>query len=106
MPISLRSDCVVVGASFAGLACATALGHAGRSVIVAERKADAGEKLHTTGIIVKDAIDSIPLLADVPAALTRRIDGVCLYAPSMRYSTTSHRSSICATSRRRPCALE
>ena len=79
-----RSDCVVVGASFAGLACATSLARAGLSVRVLEKKADPGEKLHTTGIIVKDAIDQIALLDGLPPDLARRIDGVRLYAPSMR----------------------
>jgi len=80
-----QHDCVVVGASFAGLACATALARAGLRVTVLERKADVGEKLHTTGIIVKDAIDQIPLLDDLPAGIVRRIDGVRLYAPSLRH---------------------
>ena len=31
-------------------------------VTVLEKKGDPGEKLHTTGIIVKDAIDQITLL--------------------------------------------
>jgi digeranylgeranylglycerophospholipid reductase len=56
---------------------------------VLERKADAGEKLHTTGIIVKDAIDQIALLDGLPAPLVRRIDGVRLYAPSLRHVNLS-----------------
>jgi digeranylgeranylglycerophospholipid reductase len=79
------SDCVVVGASFAGLSCATALARAGMRVIVLERKTDAGEKLHTTGIIVKDAIDQIALLDGLPPHIVRRVDGVRLYAPSLRH---------------------
>jgi flavin-dependent dehydrogenase len=78
-------DCVVVGASFAGLACANALARAGLEVTVLEKKADAGEKLHTTGIIVKDAIDQVALLDGLPAALVHRINGVRLYAPSLRH---------------------
>jgi digeranylgeranylglycerophospholipid reductase len=74
-----------VGASFAGLACASALASTGMRVQVLERKADVGEKLHTTGIIVKDAIDQIALLDGIPNELIRRINGVRLYAPSMRY---------------------
>ncbi len=77
-------DCAVVGASFAGLACATALARAGMRVTVLEKKADAGEQLHTTGIIVKDAIDQVALLDGLPAALVRRINGVRLYAPNLR----------------------
>ena len=80
-----QSDCVVVGASFAGLACATALAHGGMRVTVLERKADVGDKLHTTGIIVKDAIDEIALLDGLPPELVRRIEGVRLYAPSLRH---------------------
>jgi digeranylgeranylglycerophospholipid reductase len=76
---------VVVGASFAGLACASALARAGMRVEVLERKADVGEKLHTTGIIVKDAIDQVALLDGMPNELVRRIGGVRLYAPNMRH---------------------
>jgi flavin-dependent dehydrogenase len=80
-----RSDCVVVGASFAGLACAFALARRGARVIVVEKKADPGSKLHTTGIIVKDAIDQIALLDTLPPTLTRRIPGVRLYSPNLRF---------------------
>ena len=79
------ADCIVVGASFAGLACAYALARRGVQVTVLEKKTDPGEKLHTTGIIVKDAIDHIALLDTLPSALTRRIRGVRLYAPNMRH---------------------
>lgn len=78
------SDCVIVGASFAGLACASAAARAGLRVTVLEQKADPGERLHTTGILVKDAIDQVALLDALPPALVRRIDGVRLYAPSLR----------------------
>ena len=54
-------------------------------VTVLERKADPGEKLHTTGIIVKDAIDQIALLDGLPSELVRRIDGVRLYSPNLRW---------------------
>lgn len=79
-----ETDCVVVGASFAGLACATALARAGMRVAVLEKKADPGEKLHTTGIIVKDAIDQIELLDGLPAELVHRIDGAPPRAASDR----------------------
>lgn len=82
---SLQTDCVVVGAGFSGIACATTLARAGAQVTVLERKLDPGEKLHTTGIIVKDAIDQIALLDELPPELTRRIDGVRLYAPNLRH---------------------
>jgi digeranylgeranylglycerophospholipid reductase len=84
---NLRSniDCVVVGASFAGLASALAVARAGLRVVVLEKKADAGAKLHTTGIIVKEAVDQITFLDTLPAALVRRIPGVRLYAPNLRH---------------------
>ncbi|MGD8477265.1 MAG: NAD(P)/FAD-dependent oxidoreductase, partial [Burkholderiales bacterium] len=49
-PADHRSDCVVVGANFAGLACAISLATRGMRVTVLERKVDPVEKLHTTGI--------------------------------------------------------
>lgn len=82
---SFKVDLLVVGASFAGLACARAAALAGLSVMVLEKKTSAGAKLHTTGIIVKDAVDTVPWLAEVPPALVRRIEGVRLYAPNMRH---------------------
>ena len=74
----------MVGASFAGFACANALARAGLRVSVLEKKDDVGEKLHTTGIIVKDAVDQIVLLDGLPPELVRRINGVRLYAPNLR----------------------
>jgi digeranylgeranylglycerophospholipid reductase len=85
LPESPGTDCIVVGASFAGLACATALARAGVSVAVLERKADPGAKLHTTGILVKDAIDQVPLLDAMPSPLVRRVAGVRLYAPNLSH---------------------
>ncbi len=79
------TDCVVVGASFAGLASALALARAQLRVTVLEKKADPGSKLHTTGIIVKDAIDQIALLDALPARLVRPIAGVRLYAPNLKF---------------------
>jgi flavin-dependent dehydrogenase len=54
-------------------------------VSVLEKKADSGEKLHTTGIIVKDAVDQVALLDGLPAELVHRINGVRLYAPNLRH---------------------
>jgi flavin-dependent dehydrogenase len=81
----IDADCVVVGASFGGIAAAHALAAAGLRVTILEKKPDPGAKLHTTGIIVKDAVDQIPLLDSLPAALVRRIPGVRLYAPNLKY---------------------
>jgi flavin-dependent dehydrogenase len=76
---------MVVGASFAGLASALALSRAGLRVTVLEKKTDVGTKLHTTGIIVKDAVDQVALLDTLPTSLVRRIPGVRLYAPNLHY---------------------
>lgn len=81
----MHDDCIVVGASFAGLACATALARTGARVTIVEKKRDVGDKLHTTGILVKEAVEQIPLLDKLPPALVRRVDGVRLYAPSMQH---------------------
>jgi len=61
------------------------MARAGLRVVVLEKKADAGEKLHTTGIIVKDAIDQIALLNGLPVELVHRVSGVRLYAPNLRH---------------------
>ncbi len=76
-------DVVVVGASFAGAACAIAAAQRGLRVCVLERKRDPGDKLRTTGIIVKEAAERT-LLHRLPAATTRRIESVRLYAPSLK----------------------
>jgi digeranylgeranylglycerophospholipid reductase len=78
-------DAVIVGASFAGLACAATLAGRGAAVTVLEARRDAGEKLHTTGILVRDALDQVPLLDGVPPQLVRRIEQVRLYAPGLKY---------------------
>jgi flavin-dependent dehydrogenase len=82
---STSFDCTIVGASFAGLACATVLARRGLRVRVIERKDDPGDKLHTTGIIVKEVVDQIALFDHLPPELVRPVPGVRLYAPNMRY---------------------
>ena len=77
-------DVVVVGASFAGVACALAARHWGLRVCVLERKRDPGIKLHTTGIIVREAAEGTAL-ARLPQILVQRIEGVRLYAPNLRH---------------------
>src|SRR5690606_4414311 len=76
-------DVVVVGASFAGAACALAAQRAGLRVCVLERKRDPGIRLHTPGIIVSEAADGTPP-GTMPAALSRRVEAVRLYAPNLR----------------------
>ena len=68
-------DVVVVGASFAGAACALAAREAGLRVCVLERKHDPGIRLHTTGIIVAEAF-SQTRLGRMPPALCRKVPRV------------------------------
>jgi flavin-dependent dehydrogenase len=76
-------DLIIVGASFAGAACALGAVQRGLRVCVVERKADPGEKLRTTGIIVKEAAEQT-MLNQLPPDLTRRVEQVRLYAPSLK----------------------
>lgn len=78
---------LVVGASFAGVACAIEAGRAGLRVVLIERKTDAGEKLHTTGIVVKEAADELARLGPLPSDLILPIGGVRFMD---RDSTASH----------------
>ena len=82
-PRSFAADLVIVGASFSGAACAIAAAQRGLRVVVLERKRDPGDKLRTTGIIVKEAAEQT-LLNQLPRGMTRRIEEVRLYAPSLK----------------------
>jgi geranylgeranyl reductase family protein len=70
-------DLVIVGASFAGLACARTAALRGLSVCVIDSKPEPGARVRTTGILVKEATDDF----DVPAHLMRKVRGVRMYAP-------------------------
>lgn len=76
-------DLVVVGASFAGAACALAARRAGLRVCVLERKRDPGIRLHTTGIVVREAAETT-WLGRIPREFVRRVEHVRLYAPNLR----------------------
>jgi flavin-dependent dehydrogenase len=79
--MTARHDLLIAGASFAGVACAVAAARAGARVLLVERKRDPGERLHTTGIVVKEAIGAIDAIAPMPASIVRPIAGVRLHAP-------------------------
>lgn len=74
-----ETDVVIAGGSFAGLCCAKAAAANGLNTVVLERKSNAGQAPHTTGILVKEVADEW----DIPTRLTRRIDGVALYGPAL-----------------------
>ena len=73
-------DLVIIGASFAGLAAAKTAASRGRSVAVIEAKREPGARIHTSGILVREAMEEI----DIPHHLTRRVPGVRLYAPNLK----------------------
>lgn len=77
--MSTHYDVTVVGASFSGLACARSAARRGLTVQVLERKRDAGERMRTTGLLVKEVAEAW----EAPRALTRNIHGVRLYSPSL-----------------------
>jgi geranylgeranyl reductase family protein len=75
----LKFDLVIVGASFAGLAAARTAASRGLSTAVIEAKREPGARVHTSGILVREAVEEI----DIPHAFTRRVPGVRLYAPNL-----------------------
>jgi flavin-dependent dehydrogenase len=75
-----RYDLIVIGGSFAGLACARTAALRGLKVAVVDSKPEPGARVRTTGIIVKEASDDF----DLPARLMRKVRGVRLYAPNDR----------------------
>ena len=73
-------DLVIVGAGFAGTACAKVAAEQGLRTLVLERKPWPGRRVHTTGILVRELAE----LWDPPARLCRRIEGIRLYGPGGR----------------------
>ena len=74
-------DIAVIGAGFAGLACARRAAERGLSVLVLDRKREPDERIHTTGILVKEAWEEWP----APDELVRRIGRVRVHTPSHRF---------------------
>ena len=74
-------DVEIVGGGFAGLTCARTCAARGLRTVVWERKRDPGQAVHTTGLLVKEAAEE----EDPPHGATRRIHGVRLYGPSLRW---------------------
>lgn len=74
-------DLIVVGAGFAGLACAKRAAERGLSVLVVDQQSSPGQHVRTTGILVKEAQAEWA----APPALVREIRHVRLYAPSHRH---------------------
>ena len=74
-------DLAIVGASFAGLICAKAAAARGLRAVVLESKRHPAARVHTTGILVKEAGEEV----DTPPHVTRTIHAVRLYAPNLRH---------------------
>ena len=74
-----RRQLVVIGAGFAGLACARAAAQRGVETTVLDAQPEPGHRVSTTGILVKEAADAWA----IPRSLTRKIHGVRLYSPSL-----------------------
>jgi flavin-dependent dehydrogenase len=73
-------DLAIVGAGFAGSIAAATAAARGLRVALIEAKPQAGARVHTTGLLVKEAAEEL----DFPLELTRKIHGVRLYAPNLR----------------------
>ena len=73
-------DVVVVGAGFAGLAFAKRAAELGLAVVVLERQANPGDRVRTTGILVREACREWA----APPELVRRIRRVKVYTPTHR----------------------
>jgi digeranylgeranylglycerophospholipid reductase len=72
-------DLIVAGAGFAGLACAGTAARNNLNTLVLERSYDIEKNIHTTGILVKEIAEEWNL----PARLTKKINGVRLYSPAL-----------------------
>jgi flavin-dependent dehydrogenase len=81
MPALRQFDLTIIGASFAGLACARTAALRGLNVAVVDAQPQPGARIRTTGLLVKEAVDAL----DLPAHLMRKIRGVRLYAPNLNY---------------------
>ena len=73
-------DLAIVGGGFAGLIAAATAASRGLSVVLLEAKPRSGARVHTTGILVKEAAEEL----DFPTHLTRKIRGVRLYSPNLK----------------------
>ena len=75
MPEAVRPyDLVIVGASFAGLVAARTAAMRGLSVAVLEAKPEAGHRVASTGILVKEAAEEIDIPHTASASTRRAAD--------------------------------
>ncbi len=74
-------DIVIVGAGFAGLACARRAALLGLDVMVLDRQPEPGAQVRTTGLLVQEVVERL----DPPRVLLRRIEALRLYSPNLRH---------------------
>lgn len=79
----MKAEVIIAGAGFGGLSCAKATAKHGLETIILERKNKPGIGLHTTGIIVKEAVSSLSL----PQELTHQVKRIRLFSPSLKEIT-------------------
>ena len=80
------ADVLVVGAGLAGLQCARLVAEAGLDVVLLDRKADVGERVHTTGIFVRKSLEDFAL---PPSCLGPPVRRAVLYSPARRVLSLS-----------------
>ncbi|GAC1446777.1 MAG: NAD(P)/FAD-dependent oxidoreductase [Pyrinomonadaceae bacterium] len=76
-----KYDVVIIGAGLAGLQTARLLGQSGARVLLADRKHEVGERVHTTGIFVRRTLEDFALPPDCLGVPVRH---VTLYSPRGR----------------------
>ncbi|MCC6428763.1 MAG: NAD(P)/FAD-dependent oxidoreductase [Phycisphaerales bacterium] len=69
----MRADVVIVGAGLAGLQCARQLTRRGVNVVLADRKPAVGERIHTTGILVRKTLEDFALPEDCLGPIVRTV---------------------------------
>ncbi len=76
-----EQDLIVVGASFAGIACARAAAARGLRTSILEQKLEPGQQPASTGLLLREASEPW----EIPDKLVRPLRGLRLYAPSLRW---------------------
>jgi len=76
-----KFDVVIIGAGLAGLQCARLLSRAGAKILLADRKSDLTQSIHTTGIFVRKTFEDFEFPA---GTLGKPVRDVTLYSPRLR----------------------
>lgn len=74
-------DLLIIGGSFAGLACARTAAAQGLKTLVLDRKPEAGAWVRSTGLFTPE----VERESGLPPHLLRAVGGVRLYSPSLRW---------------------